>query len=136
MKCSQCGAQVKKGDIFCGSCGNKVAEEVETVEVEEVEEVEFSEKENSKQKENVFIDPNQCPNCGSYNTKKESRIWMIIKSILAILLLSWIPILGWIVIICSAISIIYALIFNKSFVCKNCGKSYVPSLDKYKEKQG
>ncbi|RCW43856.1 MULTISPECIES: zinc ribbon domain-containing protein [unclassified Halanaerobium] len=131
MKCSQCGAQINEGDIFCGSCGNKVAEEVESVEVEEVE---FSEEENSSQEEQVFIDPNQCPNCGSYNTKTKNKLWSIIKNILAIVLLSWIPILGWIVIIFAAIGIIYNLIISKRFICKDCGEEYVPTLDKYREK--
>lgn len=49
MKCKKCGAEIEAGDVFCGSCGEKVdAENTSTDEVSTYDEAETAEKKPKK----------------------------------------------------------------------------------------
>lgn len=49
MKCKKCGAEIEAGDIFCGSCGEKVdAENTSSDEVSKYDEAETAEKKPKK----------------------------------------------------------------------------------------
>ena len=112
MECTSCGQELSPEAGFCSNCGTKLKREIPDL---------------KKLPHETYINPQVCPKCGSTKTKKESKFFVVIKTLFMMLLLGWIPILGWIVVILGLIIIAGTIITHTDYKCKECNNSYDPN---------